>query len=49
MERDTTDEADSTDLRMTGVSAVTWIDDDGTKYRREMKDGEPTDTVIGHE
>jgi len=34
---------------MQSVSAVTWVDDDGTRYRRTMEDGEINDEVIGHE
>jgi WD40 repeat protein len=30
------------------VTAVTWIDDDGTRYRRTIEDGEIVDREVGH-
>lgn len=33
-------------LEMTGVSAVVWTDDDGTTYRRTMRDGEIVDEPV---
>jgi hypothetical protein len=31
------------------VTGVTWIDDDGAKYRREFVDGEVKDVRVGFE
>ena len=35
-------------LRMMGISGVTYVDDDGTRRKREIRDGEIHDYAIGH-
>lgn len=44
----TTEQAES-GIERFEVALVTWIDDDGTKYRREMVDGEIQDVPVGVE
>jgi len=43
----TGDKSTSGTLRLESVSSVTWIDGDGTKYRREWRNGEIRDVPIG--
>lgn len=37
------------DLTMTGISGVTWVDDNGVTYHRTIVDGEIVDRVVDDE
>lgn len=38
MTNDSQDETNTADLRLVGVTGVTWTDDDGTTYNRVLTD-----------
>lgn len=38
-----------TRVELNDVDHIIWVDDDGTRYRREFEGEEPVDKVIGHE